>query len=94
MFRLSTFHLSMNSREYLQKARKAGLPHFSYVFLNNQLLFRGVGLHFSENQMNEKKNEILLNWQLPSPDRSKSISYLCFLSMLIRSLFLSGMRKC
>ena len=53
MFHLSACHLSMNPREYLQKARKTALSHFSYVFLDNQLFLCGVGLYCSQNQMNE-----------------------------------------
>ena len=53
MFHLGEFHSSMNSREYLQKAGKAALPHFSYVLLDNQLLLHGVGLHCTQSKMNE-----------------------------------------
>ena len=49
MFHLSPFHLSVNAREYLQKARKTALLILSYVFLDNQLLLRGVGVHYSQN---------------------------------------------
>ena len=60
MFHLNVFYLIRNSREYLQKAFKGALPWPLYVFLDNQLLLREVGLHYSEIHM--KEGNMLLHW--------------------------------